>query len=264
MTRVQDAGSRPIRACPFRQDSRARACSVRAVPSSPRQSGRRATRPTDPTTLSDGLRHSRPRPGPVRGLAGDQAGAWPGYAARGRVRRGCKVPEKSHEASPRLLMLRIDAGRKDFFSRCLATFQMSRKRLGSPVSCADSRCKVPDLGKQSFPSFTLVPLDAAESPRKVPEGSPARAANVGAEADVPARGAEWSVGAWKDGGQDGPSVPVETPRSVPHAPGRLLQLRVPSPSPTATSKSPLSRPPRRIRQCGRPALTRRRSKPSPS
>lgn len=48
---------------------------------------------------------------------------------------------------------------------------MSRKRPGSPVTCRFWWLKAPDLRVWSFGCFRVVPVDAAESPRKVPGGS---------------------------------------------------------------------------------------------
>lgn len=77
-------------------------------------------------------------------------------------------------------VVKVGIRRSDGILRCRAPChqgarhpadQMSRKRPGSPVTCRFWWLKVADLRVWSFGCFRVVPVDAAESPRKVPEGS---------------------------------------------------------------------------------------------
>ena len=80
-------------------------------------------------------------------------------------------PRKVPGTPPHPASTCICAGQKGCDGAIFAGFQMSRKRPVAQLTCGNARPSASDLGKRPFGCFTPVPLDAAESPRKVPEGS---------------------------------------------------------------------------------------------
>lgn len=87
------------------------------------------------------------KPGPPTRSPGPNARACPARAYMLRCRAPCLQGARHHDD------------------------QMSRKRPASFVTCGDERDEVADLGEWSFSCFTLLSVDAAESPRKVPGDS---------------------------------------------------------------------------------------------
>lgn len=83
------------------------------------------------------------------------------------VRSLRKVPgTPSHPCSPCMC-----AGQQGCDGASSTDFQMSRKRPVTQLTCGNDRPPAADQRKWPFGCFTLVPLDEAESPRKVPEDS---------------------------------------------------------------------------------------------